>query len=114
LTEGLRRAKLPDVPAYVIADVEITDAERYADYSAQVPATLEAYGGRFLVRGGSTDIIEGNWLPGGLLPLRSRRRSDDDSAESFSGSLALFDQRGTLVSRRHRMAVDDALCGMQV
>jgi uncharacterized protein (DUF1330 family) len=51
------------VPAYVIADVEIVNAERYADYSAQVPTTLEPYGGRFLVRGGATETIEGDWLP---------------------------------------------------
>lgn len=51
------------MPAYVIADVEIINAERYADYGAQVPATLEPYGGRFLVRGGATETIEGEWLP---------------------------------------------------
>ncbi len=59
----MRCAKLLDVPAYVIADVDITDAQRYADYAAQVPATVEAYGGRFLVRGGATKTIEGNWRP---------------------------------------------------
>ena len=51
------------MPAYVIADVEIVNAERYPDYSAQVPATLEPYGGHFLVRGGATETIEGDWLP---------------------------------------------------
>jgi len=51
------------MPAYVIADVNIADAERYADYTAQVPATLEPYGGCFLVRGGVTEMVEGDWLP---------------------------------------------------
>ena len=37
--------------AYLIADVEVLDQEAYAAYGAQVPSTLEAYGGRFLVRG---------------------------------------------------------------
>jgi uncharacterized protein (DUF1330 family) len=55
------------MPAYVIADVEVTDAERYAVYSAQVSATLEPYGGRFLVRGGATERIEGGWLPARLV-----------------------------------------------
>jgi uncharacterized protein (DUF1330 family) len=55
------------VPAYVIADVNVTDAERYAEYSSQVSATLEPYGGRFLVRGGATEMIEGDWLPGRLV-----------------------------------------------
>jgi uncharacterized protein (DUF1330 family) len=52
------------MPAYIIADVDVTDAQRYADYTAQVPATLETYGGRFLARGGKTETIEGDWLPG--------------------------------------------------
>lgn len=47
----------------MIADVEVTDPERYADYSAEVEATLEPHGGRFLVRGGATETIEGDWLP---------------------------------------------------
>jgi uncharacterized protein (DUF1330 family) len=51
------------MPAYVIADVEVTDAERYGEYSAQVSATLEPFGGRFLVRGGATEDIEGDWQP---------------------------------------------------
>ena len=55
------------MPAYVIADVDVTDAERYADYSGQVSATLEPYGGRFLVRGGTTETVEGDWQPGRLV-----------------------------------------------
>jgi uncharacterized protein (DUF1330 family) len=51
------------MPAYVIADVQVNDAERYADYSSRVSATLEPYGGRFLVRGGANETIEGDWLP---------------------------------------------------
>jgi uncharacterized protein (DUF1330 family) len=53
--------------AYVIADVEVTDAERYADYRAQVSATLEPFGGRFLVRGGASERLEGDWLPARLV-----------------------------------------------
>ena len=51
------------MPAYVITEVDVVDPQRYADYTAQVPATLEPYGGRFLVRGGATETIEGDWLP---------------------------------------------------
>lgn len=49
--------------AYVIADVHITDAERFAEYSKQVPRTLEPYGGRFLARGGAHETIEGEYRP---------------------------------------------------
>jgi uncharacterized protein (DUF1330 family) len=49
--------------AYIIADVEITDPERYAEYIRVVPATIARYGGRFLVRGGDHETLEGTWKP---------------------------------------------------
>ncbi len=51
------------MPAYVIGQVEVTDPETFAKYSAQVPATIAQYGGRYLVRGGETQAIEGDWAP---------------------------------------------------
>jgi uncharacterized protein (DUF1330 family) len=47
------------MPAYIHADIEITDPATYATYSQQVPAVLAAHGGRFLVRGGATELLEG-------------------------------------------------------
>lgn len=49
--------------AYVIADVEVTDAAGYEQYRQQVPATVTAYGGRYLARGGATEVLEGSWSP---------------------------------------------------
>ena len=49
--------------AYLIADVDVLDQEAYAAYGAQAPSTLEAYGGRFLVRGGASETLEGDWQP---------------------------------------------------
>jgi uncharacterized protein (DUF1330 family) len=49
--------------AYVIADVEVVDPEEYKEYSSQVPDSLRPYGGRFLVRGGATEVLEGSWDP---------------------------------------------------
>lgn len=46
---------------YVIAIVEVTNAEGYQAYSQQVPATVAKYGGRYLVRGGKADVREGEW-----------------------------------------------------
>ena len=43
--------------AYVIVDLEVTDAARFAEYRQRVPATIAAYGGRFLVRGGIGAIV---------------------------------------------------------
>jgi len=50
--------------AYIIVDVEITDPVRYAEYIRVVPPTIAKYGGRFLVRGGKAETLEGSWKPG--------------------------------------------------
>ena len=47
--------------AYIIVQVEVTDAEVYETYRKQVPSTLEAFDGEFLVRGGNMEILEGDW-----------------------------------------------------
>ena len=44
--------------AYVIGDIEVTDPAIYDDYRKQVPATIEKYGGRFVVRGGKVEMLE--------------------------------------------------------
>jgi len=48
---------------YVIADVEVLDPAGYEEYRRGVPATIAAYGGRYLVRGGATEVAEGEWIP---------------------------------------------------
>lgn len=47
------------MPGYVIADVTVTDAKAYAGYRALTPATIDAFDGRFLVRGGVCEALEG-------------------------------------------------------
>ncbi len=54
---------------YIIVDVRITDPDRYQEYRKSVPATLEAYGGRFLARGGKTETLEGDWDSGRIVVL---------------------------------------------
>lgn len=49
--------------AYLVVEVEVTDPARYDEYRAQVPATLAKYGGRFIVRGGQPETLEGRWAP---------------------------------------------------
>lgn len=46
--------------AYVIGQVEITDPERYAEYVKRTPGTLAPFGGRFIVRGGKAERLEGH------------------------------------------------------
>jgi uncharacterized protein (DUF1330 family) len=57
------------VSAYVIADIDVHDPETYREYTALVPGTLEPFGGRFLVRGGEHESLEGDWLPRRLVVL---------------------------------------------
>lgn len=47
--------------AYIIINVDIHDAETYARYVAGAPATVEVHGGRYLVRGGDFEVVEGEW-----------------------------------------------------
>ena len=49
--------------AYIVADIEITDPNEYQTYAKQTAATLERYGGKFLVRGGPSETLEGDWKP---------------------------------------------------
>ena len=51
------------MPAYIVVEVEVEDPVRYEDYKKMVPPTLAAYGGRFLVRGGQVENLEGEWSP---------------------------------------------------
>ncbi len=55
--------------AYVIVDVDVTNPEAYKEYTSQVPATVEKYGGRFVVRGGRYETLEGNWQPKRIVVL---------------------------------------------
>lgn len=49
--------------AYVLANVEITDAAGFAPYREAVPATIAKYGGRYLARGGTAEAVEGSASP---------------------------------------------------
>ncbi len=55
--------------AYLIADVDVTDPTAYEDYRARVPAVIEQYGGRYLVRGGAAEHAEGTRPPHRLVIL---------------------------------------------
>jgi uncharacterized protein (DUF1330 family) len=55
--------------AYVIVDVDIADPVVYGEYRQLTPAAIAAYGGRFVVRGGQTETLEGDWTPGRVVVL---------------------------------------------
>jgi len=49
--------------AYVIVEIEVTDPALYEEYRRQVMAVVTRYGGRFIVRGGRVEALEGGWTP---------------------------------------------------
>ena len=51
------------MPAYFIIDNEVTDPVGFEEYRKEVPVTVEKYGGKFLVRGGQVQTLEGDWNP---------------------------------------------------
>ncbi|MFT3679968.1 MAG: DUF1330 domain-containing protein [Ferruginibacter sp.] len=55
--------------AYVIVDVNIHDHGAYEAYKKLTPATITAHGGKFVVRGGATQTLEGDWQPGRVVVL---------------------------------------------
>jgi uncharacterized protein (DUF1330 family) len=80
------------MPAYVIAEVNVTDPQAYEEYRKLVPGTVEKYGGRFLARGGKVEGKEGNWNPARLVilefPSLEQARKWYDSPE-YAPALAL-------------------------
>lgn len=73
------------MPAYVIVEIDVKDPTRYEDYKGMAPASIAAYGGRYLARGGRTDALEGGWSPKRLVVLEfdnlERARAWWDSPE---------------------------------
>ncbi|MDX2103139.1 MAG: DUF1330 domain-containing protein [Alphaproteobacteria bacterium] len=57
------------MPAYAIAELTVTNPEAYEEYRRLVPATVEAFGGTFRVRGGTAVLKEGAPEPGRIVVL---------------------------------------------
>lgn len=55
--------------AYVIVEMEVTDPVGIEEYRTLAAASVAAYGGRFIVRGGQTEMLEGDWRPKRLVVL---------------------------------------------
>ena len=55
--------------AYVIVEIEIVDPVGYEEYKKQAAATVHKYGGKYIVRGGKTEVLEGDWKPKRIVVL---------------------------------------------
>ncbi|MBZ9861485.1 DUF1330 domain-containing protein [Mesorhizobium sp. CA12] len=87
------------MPAYVISDVTIRDAEVIEIYRTRAAASIAQHGGRYLARGGEVEALEGNWKPGQLIVVEF---PDMDSARRWYRSAeyaAALEVRDTALSR---------------
>ena len=55
--------------AYIIADIDVTDPAGFEEYRQQVSPMIAKWGGKYLVRGGSMEKVEGDWAPKRLVVL---------------------------------------------
>jgi len=55
--------------AYVIVEINIHDHDLYDEYKKLTPASIAAYGGKFVVRGAKSESLEGDWNPGRVVVL---------------------------------------------
>ena len=58
------------MPAYLIADIEVTDPARYEEYKRLAAASVAEFGGAYVVRGGAAETLEGDWVPARVVVLR--------------------------------------------
>ena len=47
--------------AYIVAQVKVTDPDAYQAYRQATPGVIAKFGGRFIIRGGEPEVLEGNW-----------------------------------------------------
>lgn len=55
--------------AYVIVEIDITDPVGYEEYKKQASDTVHKCGGKYIVRGGTTEVLEGEWQPKRIVVL---------------------------------------------
>ena len=58
--EALQAQQGKAPPAYLISNIDVTDTKAFPDYAAKFPALAAAHHGHFLVRGGKTEVFDGD------------------------------------------------------
>jgi uncharacterized protein (DUF1330 family) len=88
------------MPVYVIIDIAVVDQGLYEEYVARVPAVVEQYGGRYLVRGGEVVALAGGWQPERIVVLEFE--SSDQAQEYLTSPeyLALAPLRQKSITSR--------------
>ena len=70
------------MPGYVIADIDVHDPENYEEYKKTATPTATEFGGRYIVRGGKLEVLEGEWAAETIRDYRvSLRRTGQGMVE---------------------------------
>ena len=70
MPDASQREQDKAVPAYIIVDLEVTEPVEYEEYKKRAGATVEKYGGKYIVRGGACETLEGDWNPKRIVVLQ--------------------------------------------
>ncbi len=85
------------MPAYIIVDIDVVDPAGYEKYKKLAGATVEKYGGKYIVRGGKNEVLEGDWNPKRVVVLQF---DSMERAKSWLNSVEYREPR----KMRHRTA----------
>ena len=55
--------------AYIIVEIEVVDPVGYEEYKKQASDTVHKMGGKYIVRGGKTEVLEGDRIPKRIVVL---------------------------------------------
>ena len=88
--------------AYIIFDIDVHDPQGYEDYKKLSPAAVAAYGGKFVVRGGKSETLEGDWSPKRLVMLQFENA---ETAKAWLNSEEYREARAL----RHKYATSQAV-----
>ena len=84
--------------AFLVADIALHDVDRYKEYVENVPALIEKHGGKYRVRGGDSQILEGGWVPSRLIILEFPDRA---------AALAFYNDRAYEPYKALRQSISD-------
>jgi uncharacterized protein (DUF1330 family) len=94
--------------AYIIVAVDVTDPDAYATYSRQVPATLTPFEGRFIVRGGGYEVLEGEFTAPRIVVLEFPTREQATAWHESDAYQAILPTRQQNAETFFMVAVDGA------
>jgi uncharacterized protein (DUF1330 family) len=79
--------------AYIVVESQVSDPELFKSYMSAAPEVVKSFGGEYLVRGGRSEVLEGNWNPKRLTVLRYA---------TFEQAKAMYDSPGYTAARALR------------